>query len=57
MKKEKKIKTRKDEKEGYENLKSRLKSRDRSWLGHQLKFIGGRLKRNQLNWKRRFCKN
>ena len=52
MKKGKKIKTRKDQIGGYENSKSRLKNQDKSWLGHEMKFIGGRLKGNQLKRKR-----
>ena len=56
MKKGKKIKTRKDQIGGYEHSKSKLKNRDKSWLGHQMKFIGGRLKGSQLERKRRFCK-
>ena len=57
MKKGKKIKTRKDQIRGYENSKSRLKNRDKSWLGHQMKSIGGRLKGNRLKNERRYCKN
>ena len=56
MKKEKKIKTWKDQIGEYENLKSRLKNGDRSWLGHQMKFIGERLKGNQLKRKRNSAK-
>ena len=57
MKKGKKIKNRKDQIGGYENSKSRLKNRDKSWLGHQMKSIGGRLKGNRLKNERRYCKN
>ena len=57
MKKGKKIKNRKDQIGGYENSKSRLKNRDKSWLGHQMKSIGGRLKGNRLKHERRYCKN
>ena len=57
MKKERKIKTREDQIGGYKNSKNRLKNWDESWLGHQMKLIGGRLKGNQLKKKRRFCEN
>ena len=57
MKKERKRKTRKDQIGEYKNLKSRLKNWNRSWLEHQMKFIGRRIKGNQLKKKRRFFKN
>ena len=57
MKKERKIKTKEDQIGGYKNSKNRLKNWDESWLGHQIKLIGGRLKGNQLKRKRRFCEN
>ena len=46
---------RKDQIGGYKKLKSRLKHWERSWLKHQMKFIGEKLKENQLRKKRRFC--
>ena len=35
----------------YRDLKSRFKNWERSWLGYQMKFIGGWLEANQLKGK------
>ena len=51
------MKTMKDQIGGYKNLKSTSKNWDRSWVGHQMKFMWASLKGNQLKRKRGFCKN